>query len=177
MSSGIALVSVLGRDRIGLVAAVADYLFGVGVNLRDTVFAAIGEGAEFTAVCELPGDVAAEEIEAGLARLPELAGAQVRVVPYAFDPEPTPLNRVTHRITVSGGDQLGLVARLSEIFGQYEANIVRLETRKLAPEEGGLYVTRFAVAIGPEHADRCLAAVGNTAGSLGLTCDVEQSAL
>jgi glycine cleavage system transcriptional repressor len=121
--------------------------------------------------------VTAAEIEAGLSRLPELAGGQVRVVPYAFDPSPTITGRVTHRIAISGGDQLGLVARLADIFAQYEANIVRLEARKLSEGEGGLYVTRFAVSIAPERTDLCLAAVANTAGTLSLTCTIEESAL
>jgi len=173
----VALVSVLGPDRIGLVASIADELFGAGISLRDTTFAALGSGAEFTAVCDLPDGVAPEESEAGLGRLPELDGAQVRVVPYAFDPNPTALARVTHRITISGGDQLGLVARLADIFAQYEANIVRLEARKLSEGEGGLYVTRFAVAIPPERRDLCLSAVTSTAGALSLRCEIEASEL
>ena len=177
MSLEIALVSVFAPDKIGLVAAIADYLFGAGVNLRDTLFAALGQGAEFTAVCELPPGVTVGEIERGLSTLPDLANAKVRVVPYNFDPESPTLGRVTHRITISGGDQLGLVARLSEVFAQYQANIVRLEARKLAMDEGGLYVTRFAVCIPPDLVDPCLATVGNTAGTLGLTSTVEQSEL
>jgi glycine cleavage system transcriptional repressor len=173
----VALVSVLGPDRVGLVAAIADYLFGAGVNLRDTTFATLGSGAEFIALCELPDDVTAQEIEAGLALLPELTDTEVRAVPYTFDPDPGSMGRITHRITISGGDQLGLVARLSEIFRQYDANIVRLEARKLSEAEGGLYVTRFGVAIPDDRADPCLATVGNTAGSLGLTWRVEVGSL
>jgi glycine cleavage system transcriptional repressor len=173
----VALVSILGPDRVGLVAAIAGELFDAGVSLRDTAFAALGSGAEFTAVCDLPEGTTPEEIETGLVRLPALEGAQVRVVPYAFDPNPTALGRVTHRITISGGDQLGLVARLAEIFAQYEANIVRLEARKLSEAEGGLYVTRFAVAIAPDRQDLCLAAVSSTAGALSLTSRIETSDL
>ena len=65
----------------------------------------------------------------------------MRVAPYQFDPKPDESGRVTHRITISGGDQLGLVARLSHVYAQYAANIVRLEVRKLPEAEGGLYVT------------------------------------
>jgi glycine cleavage system transcriptional repressor len=177
LMASVARVSVLGPDRVGLVAAIADYLFSVGVNLRDTTFATLGSGAEFLAVCELPEGVTAAEIEAGLAVLPELEGTEVRAVPYEFDPDPGAMGRVTHRIAISGGDQLGLVARLSEVFRQYGANIVRLEARKLSEAEGGLYVTRFAVAMPPDRADPCLATVGNTAGALGLTWRVEEGAL
>lgn len=175
--ASVALVSVLGPDRVGLVAAIADHLFNAGVNLRDTTFAALGTGAEFVALCELPDGITASDIEAGLIKLPELEGAEVRAVPYAFDPSPGPAGGVTHRITISGGDQLGLVARLSEVFKQYGANIVRLEARKLSDTEGGLYVTRFAVFIPTEQANFCLATVSNTAGTLGLSCRVEESSL
>jgi glycine cleavage system transcriptional repressor len=175
--ASIALVSVLGPDRVGLVAAIAEHLFDVGVNLRDTTFAALGSGAEFVALCELPAGLTAAEIEAGLSALPELEEAEVRAVPYAFDPSPGPTGSVTHRITISGGDQLGLVARLAEVFKQYEANIVRLEARKLSDAEGGLYVTRFAVFIPRERTSLCLATVANTAGALSLDCDVEESSL
>ena len=92
-------------------------------------------------------------------------------------PESRACGKITHRIAISGGDQLGLVARLAEVFKQYEANIVRLEARKLPDAEGGLYVTRFAVSIPAGQADLCLATVSNTAGSLGLDCQVEESSL
>jgi glycine cleavage system transcriptional repressor len=175
--ASVALVSVLCADRVGLVSAIADHLFDAGVNLRDTVFAALGSGAEFTAVCELPEGLAVEELESGLSQLEALERAQVRVVPYSFDPEPGEAARVTHRIAVAGGDQLGLVARLADVFAQYDANIVRLKARKLAQAEGGLYVTRFAVFIPPDRSDLCLATVANTAGTLGLACTVEEGGL
>jgi glycine cleavage system transcriptional repressor len=170
-----ALVSILGPDRVGLVAAVADYLFNAGVNLGDTTFATLGSGADFRAVCELPASTTTGEIEAGLSRLLELEGAQIQVVPYVFDPTHAESGRVTHRITIGGGDQLGLVARLSEVFRQYEANIVRLEARKLSAAEGGLYMTRFAVWLAPDRTALCLATVTNTAGALGLSCQIEES--
>ncbi len=175
--ASVALVSILGSDRVGLVAAIADHLFDLGANLRDISFATLGSGAEFVSLCELPDDVTAPDVEAGLRALPELDGAQVRVVPYSFDPNPSPSGLVTHRISVSGGDQLGLVARLAEVFRQYGANIVRLEARKLPAVEGGLYVTRFAVWIPPERTSVCLATVANTAGALGLSCEMQQSDL
>ena len=169
----LALLSILCRDRVGLVSAVADHLFGIGVNLGDATFAVLGGGAEFTAVCELPEGVAPQDLEEGLRKLPELEAAQIRAVPYAFEPVLGPLGRITHRIEVSGGDQLGLIARLSEIFARYGANIVRLEAQKLPEAQGSRYVTRFAVSIPSEQAEICLASVANTAGSLGLESRAE----
>jgi len=174
--SSVALVSVLGPDRVGLVAEIAERLFNAGVNLGDTTFAALGSGAEFVALCELPEGLGTGEIEADLKRAPALEGTEVRVVPYPFG-SPGTTGKISHRITISGGDQLGLVARLAEVFKRYEANIVRLEARKISEAGEDLYVTRFAVFIPPEQASACLATVSNTAGSLGLSCDVDESAL
>jgi glycine cleavage system transcriptional repressor len=171
----VALVSILAPDRVGLVAAIADHLFYAGINLRDTVFASLGRGAEFTALCELPPSLVLEELEAGLARVEALAGAQIRVVPYAFDHEAGPMDRITHRVEVSGGDQLGLIARLAEIFAQFGANIVRLDAQKLPDSEGGRYVTRFAVWLPAALAEKCLAAVTNTAGELRLVSRIESA--
>ena len=169
----VALVSILCRDQVGLVAAIADHLFSHGINLRDTTFAALGKGAEFTSICELPSGFLPTSLEDGLALVPELEGAQIRVVPYGFDPVPGPMGQITHRIEVEGGDQLGLIARLAEIFAQYGANIVRLDAQKLPEAEGGRYVTRFAVWLAPDRGETCLAAVANTAGSMGLVSRAE----
>ncbi len=175
--ASIAMVSIVCRDGVGLVAAITDHLFSAGINLRDTTFAALGKGAEFTAICELPEGLTVARLEAGLASLPELADAQIRIAQYDFDPAPGPMGRITHRIEVSGGDQLGLIARLAEIFAQFGANIVRLDAQKLPDSEGGRYVTRFAVWLPAERAEICLAAVTNTAGSLGLMSRTEETAV
>jgi glycine cleavage system transcriptional repressor len=171
--AAVALVSILCPDQVGLVAAIADHLFTAGVNLRDTTFAVLGKGAEFTSLCELPEALTPDALAEGLALVPELEGAQIRTMAFAFDPAHGPTGRITHRVEVSGGDQLGLIARLSDIFAQYGANIVRLDAQKLADSEGGRYVTRFAVWLPPQRAEICLAAVANTAGSLGLTSRAE----
>jgi glycine cleavage system transcriptional repressor len=172
----VALVSILCRDQVGLVAAIADHLFSQGVNLRDTTFASLGKGAEFTAICELPDGASAAGLQDGLSLVAELEGAEIRVLPYEFDPETGAMGRITHRVEVDGGDQLGLIARIAAIFAQFGANIVRLDAQKLPAADGGRYVTRFAVWLTPARADTCLAAIANTAGSMGLASRVERVA-
>ncbi len=168
-------ISVLTADRTGLIAAIAGRLFDLGANLGDTTFAVLGEGAEFISIADLPAGVRPSDVKAALSALPEVAGGQVEVAPYVFKPRFGPSARVTHRITVSGGDQPGLVARLAEAFGQYGANIVHLEAQKTVDPAPGRYLTRFAVFIPEGSAERCLATVGNTAESLNLTVTVEKA--
>ncbi|MBI5165032.1 MAG: amino acid-binding protein [Magnetospirillum sp.] len=166
------LISLFCPDRTGLVAAITGRLFEIGANLGDTSFSMLGSGAEFTSVCVMPDDIAPAQVEADLASLPVLEGARVSVQPFDLDATHGPAGRITHRVVVSGGDRPGLVARLSEVFGEFKANIVRMDCQRL-PEQG-LYVTRFSVSIS-ERAASCLATVANTAGELNLSCHIEEA--
>lgn len=165
------MISVSCPDRPGLVAAITGCLFDLGINLGDTSFAMLGAGAEFNSVCDLPPDTTAVELDQALRGLPELADARVHVRPFELDSSHGAMGRITHRIIVSGGDRPGLVARLSEVFGQFNANIVRMDAQRV-PEQN-LYVTRFSVNIAERDA-ACLATITNTAGELGLSCHVEK---
>jgi glycine cleavage system transcriptional repressor len=169
------LISVLAADRTGLVAAITGCLFDLGANLGDTTFAVLGEGAEFTSVADLPPGVRPADAKIALEALTEIGDGKVEVTPFAFKPHFGPSARVTHRITVTGGDQPGLVARLAEAFGQYRANIVHLEAQKFPDPAPGRYMTRFAVSIPPDAVESCLATVTNTAGSLNLTVVIEKA--
>lgn len=169
------LVSVFCPDRTGLVAAIAGRLFEIGANLGDTSFAVLGTAAEFTAICRIPDHIAADVLRVELAALPELAGATVSVSPFGFEAQHGPTADVTHVISVSGGDRPGLVARLSEVFTQFKANIVRMDAQTVPEAAGTRYITRFAVWIPPASVGACLNTVANTAGELGLSCAWEEN--
>jgi glycine cleavage system transcriptional repressor len=166
------LIAIFCPDRTGLVAAITARLFEIGANLGDTSFSMLGSGADFSSVCEIPADISAADIETDLASLPDLAGATVSVRPFDLDAAHGPRGRITHRVVVSGGDRPGLIARLSEVFGEFHANIVRMDAQRI-PEQN-LYVTRFSVCI-PERAAACLATIANTAGELNLSCHTEEA--
>jgi glycine cleavage system transcriptional repressor len=167
----VALISITCPDRVGLVSAISGRLFELGANLGDTTFAVLGGGAEFTSVVELPQDMELEAADAELRALPELAGADISVTRFALAPVHGPLGQVTHKITVTGGDRPGLIARLSEVFVQFRANIVRLNAERTDAHRGGSqYAVIFAVYLPEDTAPSCLATVANTAGSLGLSC-------
>lgn len=169
-TSQLAYVSMTGPDRVGLISAVTARLFDLGANLADTNFAVLGTGFEFNAVCELPGDVRLDDVAAELRSLRQLAEAEVSVTPFVHAATQAENARITHVIDVVGGDRPGLVARLTEAFQDYDANIVRMNSSRY-PGSGddAEYVTRFEVCI-PARADACLAAIDNTAQQLSCTC-------
>ncbi len=167
------LITILCPDRTGLVTAVAGYLFESGVNLGDTDFAVLGGGAEFSSVCELPEGVSVEAIESGLSALDELDGAEIAVRPFTYGARHGPAGQPTHRLSVTGGDQPGLVARLCEAFIAFDANIVSLNAGASVGSGDTRYAIRVEVAIPPSAVDACLATIANTAGSLRLQCHWE----
>ena len=162
------LVSVVCPDRTGLVASIAGRLFDLGVNLGDASFALLGKGSEFTAICHVPKHLSADALKGELSELPDLAGATIRVTRFSLEADHGPEGRVTHLVTVSGGDRPGLVARLAETFAQFSANIVRMDAQ--TEQDGNRYTTRFAVFVPAAAEAACLNTVANTAGELGLVC-------
>lgn len=166
-------VSISCADRLGLVAAITGCLFDLGANLGDTTFAVLGGAADFNAVVELPEGTDSDHVERTLREIPELAGANISVQPFTLSPLHAASARVTHRITVSGGDRPGLVARLSEVFVEFGVNIVRLNAERIPSSAGTVYGVIIAVHIPKPSVGSCLATVANTAGSLGLTCHWE----
>jgi glycine cleavage system transcriptional repressor len=173
--SNIALVSVLCQDHPGLIAAIAGRLFDIGANLDDTTFAVLGGAAEFNAVCELPEGLALASVERELSRLDDLAGARISVTPFNYAPVHTEQAHITHRIEITGIDSPGLIARLSEVFMQFGANIVRLNSERLPGADAAHYMLRMAVFIPPDKTSTCLATVANTAAQIALTCRWENA--
>jgi glycine cleavage system transcriptional repressor len=168
-----ALVSIIAEDHTGLIAAIAGRLFDLGANLGDTTFAVLGSAAEFTSVCELPDRAAFDAVERDLKGLPLLSGAKVSVAPFTYAAEHGPAAHITHRIEVAGPDSPGLIARLAEVFGEFDANIVRLNSEREAGAQGLRYISRLAVWIPEQRAAACLATVANTAQQMGHTCSSE----
>ncbi len=173
--SSVALVSVLCEDNPGLIAAIAGRLYDIGANLGDTTFAVLGGAAEFNAVCELPAGVSLTAVQSELARLPALAKAKIAVTPFGYQPVHAEQAHITHRIEITGKDSPGLIARLSEVFLQFGANIVRLNSERLPGAGETHYMLRMAVFIPAGKASTCLATVANTAAQLALTCWWEES--
>ncbi|HIJ62091.1 MAG TPA: amino acid-binding protein [Rhodospirillaceae bacterium] len=168
------LVSVFCLDRTGLIAAISGHLFEIGANLADTSFAVLGAGAEFTSVCAIPDEISAEALKDSLSTLPDLADATVTVRAFSLAARQGPKANVTHLVSVSGGDRPGLIARLSEVFNQFDANIVRMDAQTVNDPDGSRYVTRFAVWIPAAGQTACLNTVANTAGELGLACACQE---
>jgi len=164
------LVSVLSSDKTGLVSAISGCLFDLGVNLGSTNFVVLGSGAKYTAVCESDQEITKQVLLETLQSLPELAKAEIQVVDFKYEAEPAANTEITHRITIQGGDHPGLVARLTEVFIEFDANIVRLNADRLNNDGQQQYLIQIAAWIPTQREHACLASISNTASSLQMQC-------
>jgi glycine cleavage system transcriptional repressor len=169
-----ALVSIICEDHAGLIAAVTGRLYDSGINLGDTTFAVLGGGAEFTLVAQLPERLTLADLERDLRSLPNLKDAQLSVTPFQYRASHDEHAQITHRIEIVGDDNPGLVARLSEAFGQFGANIVRLNSENVPGPSGARFLLRMAVWVPADKAAACMATVANTAGQMNLKCQWQQ---
>jgi len=167
------LVTVLGPDRVGVVAQVASRLYEQGGNLGDVAFTVLGASFELSAAVEMPDGTEAVGLQRDLAALPALQGATVNVHPFKVGARHGESARVTHRLQLAGLDQPGLIARVAEALAEYGANIVRLTSERVLEATGASYVIRFDVAIPLARAPACLAAIGNTAAQLQMSFHYE----
>ncbi|GAB6052911.1 hypothetical protein JCM17960_17310 [Magnetospira thiophila] len=160
------LISVFCPDRVGLISAITARLYDLGGDLGDTSFAVLGDAAEFTSICQFPDNITADGLQVEMADLPELAGATLEVRPFERNPGPQPLSQVTHHVECEGVNRPGVVARMTEIFQEYGANIVRLAADRQDRKGEDHFLTRIAAYIPDERADACLATLENTAAEL-----------
>lgn len=124
-------ISAMGRDRPGIIAAVAEPLAAHGVNVTDshmgilrghfalTILGTAPEGADPAVLERDLGDVAA--------RL-GLEAVTVRAVPDA----PAEAECPTHAITVHGADHPGILAAVTAALAAENANVCDLQTRLTA---------------------------------------------
>lgn len=167
------LISIMGRDKVGVVSGVTSYLFETGANLADSAFAVLGEGFEFSCVAEFEAGATADEIENGLNELEALKDARITVSRFPFALLRGETGQITHVVEITGGDRPGLVSRVSDVLVEYGANIVRMSSRRVASGEGFDYRTRFAVNVEGGRLSALENALSNTAGSMRLDCKVE----
>jgi glycine cleavage system transcriptional repressor len=62
------------------------------------------------------------------------------------------------------------VARLSEAFRAFGANIVRLNSESVQSPSGARFLLRIAVCVPDGKEEACMATVANTAGQMNLKC-------
>ena len=119
-------ITVLGRDRPGIIAETTAILAGLGLNLEDSSMTLLRGHFAMTLISA--GDAAAATVAEALAPL-EADGrltVSVREVPAG---EPAPATGSSWVLTVRGGDRPGIVSSIVSRVAAVGGNITDLTTR------------------------------------------------
>jgi glycine cleavage system transcriptional repressor len=119
-------VTVIGHDRPGIIAEVAEALARLSLNLTDSTMTRLRGHFAMTLVCAGPPDAA--EVEAALAPLAVDRTMLVTVREVTAEAEVEPVG-VHYVVTVHGADRLGIVAALTRVLADAGGNITDLTTR------------------------------------------------
>jgi glycine cleavage system transcriptional repressor len=135
-------VTVIGHDRPGIIADVADVLAGLGMNLTDSTMTRLRGHFAMTLICV--GAPAAAEVEAALA--PLTAGGQLLATVRSVHPEVAAEPGGDHYVlSMHGADRLGIVAAMTRALAAFGGNVTDLTTRL----SGELYVLVAEVDLPP----------------------------
>jgi glycine cleavage system transcriptional repressor len=124
------VVSVVGADRPGIVAAVTGVLRDRGANVEDIATTVLGGHGAVLLVVET--DHEPDDLRTALASAAASLDLEVVVAPAVTGQSPP---EPTHVLSVSGRDQPGILAEISGVLAGLGANITDLATRTLPPEE------------------------------------------
>jgi glycine cleavage system transcriptional repressor len=153
-------ITVIGHDRPGIVADVAEILAGLGANLTDSTMTRLRGHFAMTLICTGP-DVA--EVEAALA--PIGADGQLLATARAVRPEAaTAAVGEPYLVSVHGADRLGIVAAVTRVLAEAGGNITDLTTRLTGP----LYVLVAEVDLPPGVATEVSERLAAAAERLGV---------
>src|SRR4051812_39568703 len=124
------VVTAVGSDRPGIVAAVTGVLMEVGGNLEDTGMAVLGGQFAMMLVVAAPEESA---LDAALATVAERLELAVAVRPIGEAGSDAGAAGEQWSVTVYGGDKPGIVHRVASLLADTGVNITGAETRVVGP--------------------------------------------
>lgn len=169
------IISVLGTDRPGIIAAITRVLFHNDCNIENVSQTILQSEFSGTFITALPDDLAAEELHRRLKA--EMNPLNLEVHVKAVDPHPPHGQTVASQpfvITTRGPDQKGLVARVTEIIARYGVNVTNLQAVFKGGDDPANNIMIYEVDVPLECDQKSLESdLRATADALGLRISIQ----
>ena len=171
-----AVISILCRDRMGLIATVSETIVDMGGKISDMTASVLGKGIVYVAISLWPDkEPPIADIQDRIHELPGLGGADVQVntfelLPFSIES----IERGTHRIRCRRlNDNRGDLGALSGTFADFKANLVRVHAERYMTVNGWEFTITLEAIIPDEETKACLEALKKTAKRLGYALEWE----
>jgi glycine cleavage system transcriptional repressor len=166
------MVSAVGADRPGVVAAVSGVLVELGCNLSDTQMAVLQGYASMMLVVDGPGSLEADDLESALVQGTAELGQAIWVRRLSESSLPVrPGCRWV--VSVHGSDRPGIVFEVARLLADAGINIVDLESRMAGPV--GSLSMQVDVPTGVDG-DEVASQLDHLGEEFGLSCSMKQAA-
>jgi glycine cleavage system transcriptional repressor len=143
-------LTIIGRDRSGIVSQVTEILYQLGCNIADSSCSILG--GQFAMILIISNPAIKEKNDFGNAFTPlEESGLSVFVRTLKPDGEKRlQLTGDICQISVYGADQPGIVYRVAKELGDRKVNITDLNTKLIGSETRPVYVMMIEAVLPPE---------------------------
>jgi glycine cleavage system transcriptional repressor len=150
-------VSVVGRDRPGIAAAVSRVLLEHEGNIEDSQMTILRGHFTIMLIVSAPAAVEAGQLQADLARAGEALELEAVVVNEVTEIQPGAEPTASHIVSVYGADHPGIVHAVTAALAEREVNITAMETRLVGEGDGEpLYAMMLEVVLPRELSARQL---------------------
>jgi len=154
-------LTIIGRDRSGIVSQVTEILYKLGCNIADSSCSILG--GQFAMILIISNPAIKEKSDFGDAFAPlEESGLSVFVRTLKPDGEKRPqFEGEICLISVYGADKPGIVYRVAKELGDRKVNITDLNTKLIGSETRPVYVMMIEAVLPPELSEEALKAIMN----------------
>jgi glycine cleavage system transcriptional repressor len=147
------IISVLGKDRPGIIAAVTRILFEQDCNIENVSQTILQNEFSGIFIVSVPGRLSETNLHQHLAGGLGPMGLHVYEKPLS-DPEDTPdVGGEPFVITTKGPDRKGLVAGMTAIMAEYQVNVTNLQAVFRGGDDPNANIMIYEVDI-PNHTDQ-----------------------
>lgn len=137
-------LAAIGKDRPGIVAAVASVLFEHGCNVEDSSMTLLRGNFSVMVVFTAPEDASTQSLEEALRRACDPLGVTLSVLEVDDRAEPA---QPTHVVTVYGSDKPGILDHVARALAASRGNITNLSSR-LVGDQAPIYVLTIEAEVG-----------------------------
>lgn len=125
-------LAAIGRDRPGIVSAVARVLYELGCNVEDSSMTLLRGNFSIMLVLAAPDGVGSDALDGALRPVCEELGLVHTVLPVD---DRLDVPHPSHILTVYGADKPGILYRVTEVLAASDVNITDLNSRLVGAEQ------------------------------------------
>lgn len=170
------VITGAGRDRVGIVADLTNFLYKLGCNLLDSSMTLLRGEFALILMTTLPEGMTVSDIQAQLSELQKKLSLSFSV--RELSPEEIAEQEDDHFqyiISVYGADKPGIVAGITKELAQLGLNITDVQTKSVRQAKGEIYVMMLEVTAKNEiKSDELQNKLSSFAKSLGVDVSVRE---